>query len=69
MHEGFVKIGGKPMHFGRAVDGEGEVLDVVVQKQRNKLAALKLLRKLLYYQAISPTKIVSDLPSNWDEQR
>ena len=32
---------------GRAVDAEGEVLDVLVQSKRNKHAALKLMRKLL----------------------
>lgn len=47
LDEVFVKIGGKPMYLWRAVDGEGEVLDVLVQKRRNKRAALKLLRKLL----------------------
>jgi transposase-like protein len=31
----------------RAVDAEGEVLDVLVQAKRNKRAALKLMRKLL----------------------
>ncbi len=35
------------MFMWRAVDSEGEVLDVLVQKRRNKAAALKLLRKLL----------------------
>ena len=34
----FVKIGGKPMYLWRAVDGEGELLDVLVQKRRNKRA-------------------------------
>ncbi len=48
------------MYLWRAVDGEGEVLDVLVQKRRNKRAALKLLRKLLQSQGISPTKIVTD---------
>ena len=31
----------------RAVDAEGEVLDVLVQTRRNKRGALKLMRKLL----------------------
>ncbi|PHZ85491.1 IS6 family transposase [Paremcibacter congregatus] len=60
LDEVFVKIGGKPMYLWRAVDGEGEVLDVLVQKRRNKKAALKLLRKLLQSQGILPTKIVTD---------
>jgi len=48
------------MYLWRAVDGEGEVLDVLVQKRRNKRAALKLLRKLLKSQGMPPTKIVTD---------
>jgi len=42
-----VKIAGRRMYLWRAVDDEGEVLDVLVQKRRNKDAALNLLRKLL----------------------
>ena len=38
-----VRINGKRMFMWRAVDKEGEVLDVLVQKRRNKAAALKLL--------------------------
>ncbi len=60
LDEVFVKIDGTPMYLCRAVDGEGEVLDVLVQKRRNKSAALKLLRKLLQNQGIPPTKIVTD---------
>jgi hypothetical protein len=36
-----VRTGGKWMFMWRAVDQEGEVLDVPVQKWRNKAAALK----------------------------
>ena len=35
------------MYLWRAVDSEGEVLDILVQSRRNKKAALKLMRKLL----------------------
>ena len=58
--EVFVNIGGKQMYLWRAVDGEGEVLDVLVQKRRNKRAALKLMRKLLRSQGIRPIRIVTD---------
>ena len=44
----------------RAVDKEGEVLDVLVQKRRNKAAALKLLRKLLKKQGFVPDEFVTD---------
>jgi transposase-like protein len=41
------KIDGRPVYLWRAVDAEGEVLDVLIQTRRNKRAALKLTRKLL----------------------
>ena len=45
--EVFVKINGERHYLWRAVDHEGEVLEVVVTKRRNKHAALKFLRKLM----------------------
>ena len=53
-------IGGKRMFLWRAVDDEGEVLDVVVQRRRDTDAALRLLRRLLRNQPIEPEKIVTD---------
>ena len=55
-----VKIGGKRMCMWRAVDMEGEVLDVLVQKRRNRSTALKLLTKFLKNQGFVPEKIVTD---------
>ena len=64
LDEMFVSINGKMMYLWRAVDCEGEVLDVLVQSRRNKTAALKLMRKLLKAQGFVPTKVVTDkLPS------
>ena len=39
-------IGGKRMYLWRAVDDEGEVLDVLVQRRRDTEAAMKLLRAI-----------------------
>jgi putative transposase len=62
--EVFVRINGKCVYLWRAVDCEGEVLDVLVQSRRNKQAALKLMRKLLKSQGSCPAAIVTDkLPS------
>jgi hypothetical protein len=47
----------------RAVDAEGEVLDVLVQSKRNKHAALKLMRKLLKKYAFAPERLVIGLRS------
>jgi transposase-like protein len=55
-----VKIGGKRMWLWRAVDDEGEVLDVLVQKRRHTGAASRLLRKLLKNQGSHPQIIVTD---------
>ncbi|WP_109313494.1 IS6 family transposase [Ruegeria sp. AU67] len=45
--EVFVKVNGKRHYLWRAVDYEGEVLEAIVTKRRNKQAALKFLRKLM----------------------
>ncbi len=45
--EVFVKVNGKRHYLWRAVDHEGEVLEAIVTKRRNKQAALKFLRKLM----------------------
>src|SRR6202011_1155599 len=44
LDEVYVKIDGRMVYLWRAVDAEGEVLDVLVQAKRNKRAALKLMR-------------------------
>ena len=64
LDEVFVKINGQTHYLWRAVDDEGEVLEVLVQSRRNKKAALKLMRKLLKKQGFLPSVIVTDrLPS------
>src|SRR5580658_3755404 len=40
-----LNIDGRTVYLWRAVDAEGEVLDVLVQSKRNRHAALKLMRK------------------------
>jgi len=52
------------MYLWRAVDGEGEILDILVQPRRDTVAALKLMRKLLKKQGLVPSTLVTDkLPS------
>src|SRR5215210_8420055 len=55
-----VRIGGKRMWLWRAVDSEGEVLDILVQPKRDTKAALKLMRKLLRKQGYAPDELVTD---------
>src|SRR5208337_4291768 len=44
----------------REVDDEGEVLDLLVQRRRDKAAAVKLMRKLLKKQGFAPDVLVTD---------
>src|SRR4051794_9637498 len=53
-------IGGKRLWLWRAVDSEGEVLDILVQPRRDRTAALRLLRKLLRKQGFTPDVLVTD---------
>ena len=55
-----VRIAGKRMYLWRAVDHEGEVLDMLVQRRRDSRAALRLMRKLLKKQGSSPKLLVTD---------
>src|ERR1700726_1735981 len=55
-----VTIGGRKFWLWRAVDDEGEVLDLLVQRQRDKAAAVKLMRKLLKKQGFAPDVLVTD---------
>jgi putative transposase len=60
LDEMVVRIAGKRMYLWRAVDHEGEVLDVLVQRRRDARAALRLMRKLLKKQAFAPKLLVTD---------
>ena len=64
LDEVFVSINGKRMYLWRAVDNEGEVLDILVQPRRDKKAALKLMHRLLKKQGYAPDQVITDrLPS------
>jgi transposase-like protein len=53
-------VGGRRMYLWRAVDDEGEVLDLVMQRRRDTEAALKLLKRLLRNQPVEPETITTD---------
>jgi len=57
--EVFIKINGERHYLWHAVDHEGEVLEAVVTKRRNKAAALKFLRKLMRRHG-RPEQVVTD---------
>lgn len=60
MDEVFVRINGEIHYLWRAVDHEGEVLEAIVTKKRNRWAALKFLRKVMKRYG-RPKTIVTDL--------
>jgi putative transposase len=60
LDEVYLRIGGRFVYLWRAVDAEGEVLDVLLQTKRNKRAALKFMRKLLKKTGYVPAKLVTD---------
>jgi transposase-like protein len=59
LDEMVVSIQGKRMYLWRAVDSEGEVLDLLVQPKRDTASALRLMRKLLR-QGYAPDVLVTD---------
>jgi putative transposase len=60
LDEMVVRIAGKRMYLWRAVDHEGEILDMLVQRRRDQCAALRLMRKLLKKQGFAPKLLVTD---------
>ena len=47
MDEAFLTMNGERYYLWRAVDQDGNVLDILVQRRRHKAAAKKFFRKLL----------------------
>ncbi len=58
--EVFIKIGGKQHYLWRAVDQDGEVVDVFLQKRRDSRAAKRFFKRLLKTHRDEPRKIVTD---------
>ena len=58
--EVFLKIGGKQFYLWRAVDDEGEVLDILLQWRRNKVATVKFLRRIIKRHQATPDVVVTD---------
>ena len=58
--EVFVKIAGKQQYLWRAVDQDGEVVDVFLQARRDGTAAKRFFKRLLKNHHNEPRKIVTD---------
>jgi putative transposase len=60
LDEMVVRIAGEHMYLWRTVDHEGEVLEILVQRRRDKRAAVKLMRTLLRKQGFAPKRVTTD---------
>ena len=58
--EVFIKIDGKQYYLWRAIDQEGEVVDVFLQTRRDGAAAKRFFKRLLKIHQDEPGKIVTD---------
>jgi putative transposase len=68
LDEMVVRIAGRRMYLWRAVDHEGEVLDMLVQRRRDTRAALRLMRKLLRKQGFAPKMLTTDRLASYAER-
>ena len=60
LDEVFVKIQGRQQYLWRAVDEDGDVIDILVQSRRNRGAATRFFRKLLKGQGRAPRRVITD---------
>jgi len=66
LDEMVVKVRGRQMYLWRAVDDEGEVLDMIMQHRRDTAAALNLLRRLMWGQKMVPQTVTTDRLKSYD---
>ncbi|MBL3671230.1 IS6 family transposase [Streptomyces sp. M2CJ-2] len=60
LDEVFIKINGRLKYLWRAVDADGNVLDILVQSRRDKAAARRFFRRLLKKTRAVPRVVVTD---------
>ncbi len=60
LDEVFIRLHGEQHYLWRAVDQDGHVLDILVQRRRDKAAAKKFFRRLLKDLASVPRVIITD---------
>ena len=60
LDELFVKIRGRQQYLWRAMDEDGDVLDILVQSRCNRWAARRFFRKLLKRQGCEPRRLITD---------
>ena len=69
LDEVFLKINGKTHYLWRAVDQDGNVLDILVQSRRNKAAAKKFFRKLLKGCEYVPRVLITDKLGSYESAK
>ncbi len=69
LDEVFIQINGQQQYLWRAVDQEGNVLDILVQSRRNQAAARKFFRRLLKDLAYVPRVIIIDKLASYGAAR
>ena len=60
LDEVFLQIQGRRQYLWRAIDQDGDILDILMQRRRNGRAATRFVRKLLKQQQRSPNRLVTD---------
>ena len=60
LDEVFAAINGKRQYLWRAVDQDGDVIDILVQSRRDRRAATRFFRKVLKGQGQSPHRLITD---------
>ena len=60
LDEVFVNIQGRRQYLWRAVDQDGDVIDILVQSRRNRQSATRFFRTLLKDQGRVPRRVITD---------
>ena len=60
LDEVFATIQGQRRYLWRAVDQDGDLLDILVQSRRNRRAAIRFFRKVLKGQGRLPDRVITD---------
>ena len=60
LDEVFVRINGQQQYLWRAVDQDGDVIDILVQSRRDQRAAERFLRRLVRRQGKEPFRMITD---------
>ena len=66
LDEVFITIQGQRHYLYRAVDQDGDTIDILVQGRRNKKAAERFFRRLLKGQGVEPRWLITDKLRSYD---